>query len=531
MKLPRLLDSTSTALLQKELILRIRRIRSLLVQLTFAALVGGIMWAYTIGQGEQLSEAPEAHAMTLASIYFTIQLIAIGIVIPLLASVSITSEKQSKTWDTLLGTDMSPGQIVWGKLLGIMGALFYLLILPAPLLGFVTIFGGVSIVSIIFEYLLHFLLSLLVASIGILSSASTGSQIRAILQVYVFVIPTLFFMAVGFSVEIYNDGYLVLDYLLMNIQDYQFLFWLIPLYLFVVVGSLFLANYLLTGVESARDILMRSFGFIFLLVMCSDLVWQINGFLGPVSYNNGDSLSLGNSLGGGSGQVLLVATCAMVAFLTRIAGSEARVPLRVVQLRTEKPVLTSLGIFLLPGGVRNWILAVICLGICVSAILTLAQLESLDGLTTSGDAAVENYRLLSSLFVDRTVAIFLWGCSVLALAWVFAQLGFSEIISGVLANGTHLIAVMGVATLDRFNPDMVYEGIAPPFVIFFKHSWRTTSPNITAELHHLQLISLLSVAILLLLGGAIARMRGIPVFRVQRSGMDKLYLEIPEEKS
>ena len=171
------------------------------------------------------------------------------------------------------------------------------------------------------------------------------------------------------------------------------------------------------------------------------------------------------------------------------------------------------------------------LGICVGAILILVELEPRDGLATMDSASAEQYSYMSELFAERTVAIFLWGCSVLALAWVFAQIGFSEIICGVLANGTHLIAVMAVATLDRINPQLVYEGIAPPFVIFFKHSWRTNSPNIIAELHQLQLISLLSVAILLLLGGAIARMRGIPVFRVQRSGMDKLYLEIPEEKS
>jgi len=45
-----LLGGSSYAIIQKELIVRIRRTRSLIIQLVFAAVVGSVMWIYSISQ-------------------------------------------------------------------------------------------------------------------------------------------------------------------------------------------------------------------------------------------------------------------------------------------------------------------------------------------------------------------------------------------------------------------------------------------------------------------------------------------------
>ena len=150
-----------TAILQKELIVRMRRFRSLIVQLIFAAILGGAMWMYSLSATIGGATSPEDHAQTLVAIYFAVQLAALFLIIPALGAVSITTERLGRTWDLLIGTDLSPGEIVRGKLLGILSVTFYFMLLPAPLLAMTTLFGGVSIGSILFEYFIHMLLGLL----------------------------------------------------------------------------------------------------------------------------------------------------------------------------------------------------------------------------------------------------------------------------------------------------------------------------------------------------------------------------------
>ena len=179
--------------------------------------------------------APEVHAAQLVGIYFIVQMCAICFVIPLLGAISITTELQAKTWDPLIGSGMKPGQIVKGKLYGILGVLFYLLVLPAPLLSMTTLFGGVSVTSILFEYLIHFLAATLIASIGILSSASTRSTIRAILQVALCAVPLLIIAITFLSSEVYSEGILLLDYLEAYPLEWQVWAWAIPVYIVGVV--------------------------------------------------------------------------------------------------------------------------------------------------------------------------------------------------------------------------------------------------------------------------------------------------------
>jgi len=87
-----LLGGSSYAIIQKELIVRIRRTRSLIIQLVFAAVVGSVMWIYSISQLTGSRTSPEVHAAQLVGIYFIVQVCAICLVIPLLAAISITTE-------------------------------------------------------------------------------------------------------------------------------------------------------------------------------------------------------------------------------------------------------------------------------------------------------------------------------------------------------------------------------------------------------------------------------------------------------
>ena len=131
------------AIIQKELILRIRRVRSLLIQLIFAGIVGASMWISLVLAKNQ-SHSPEDHALLLVIIYFTVQVVVLGLIVPTLGAVSITSEKQAKTWESLITTDLTPGQVVSGKMMGIVGVQFYRLLLTDPNLSKTLPFGGAS---------------------------------------------------------------------------------------------------------------------------------------------------------------------------------------------------------------------------------------------------------------------------------------------------------------------------------------------------------------------------------------------------
>ena len=511
-----LLGGSSYAIIQKELIVRIRRTRSLIIQLVFAAVVGSVMWIYSISQLTGSRTSPEVHAAQLVGIYFIVQVCAICLVIPLLAAISITTEKQAKTWDPLIGSGMRPGQIVRGKLYGILGILFYLLLLPAPLLSLTTLFGGVSVLSILFEYLIHFLAATLIACIGILSSASTRSTVRAILQVALCAVPLLLIAITFLSTEVYSQGILLLDYLESAPVDWQFWAWGIPGYLFLVVGSLMGATHFLSGVESARDVPIRALSLIIFLVVVGLILITVGPDLQPGNYN---------SMIRDGGKVMSIFVGLSVLGLARFAGSEARVPLRIAQIRQRGHWTSWLGIVFFPGGIRNFLFATVLWGICFGATLGCWLQEY----STTGSMLPQNGSSLflenSTIFFQMQGILFTWGISVLATAWFFGQCGSNGIISSVLANGIQVGLAMMVATARELSLwSEKVEWLSPPVHLIYR-SAAGTGAEIAPEV---VLVSL-ALSTLMIIGGVlIARRRGIPVWSIRRSGMDKLYLKIPE---
>ncbi|MEE2856924.1 MAG: hypothetical protein VX949_05955 [Planctomycetota bacterium] len=507
-----LLGGSSYAIIQKELIVRIRRIRSLIIQLVFAAVVGSVMWIYSISELAGSRTSPEVHAVQLVGIYFIVQLCAICLVIPLLSAISITTELQAKTWDPLIGSGMRPGQIVRGKLYGILGILFYLLLLPAPLLSMTTLFGGVSVTSILFEYLIHFLAATLIASIGILSSASTRSTIRSILQVALLGVPLLLTAITFLSSEVYSEGILLLDYLEASPLGWQFWAWAIPGYIVGVVGSIMGATHFLSGVESARDVPIR-----ILLLLCFIVT------VGLIVITVGPDLQSGsrNSMSRDLGRVMTIFVGLSVLGLARIAGSEARVPLRIAQIRQRGHWTNWLGTLFFPGGIRNLVFATMLYMICFGAPLGCWILESSNAVTTGINFDQSGYSVAIYGFQLMLAIMCSWGVSVLSMAWFFGQCGFNGIISSVLANGVQVGLAMIVVTARELSlwSDKI-EWLSPPMHLIYRDGIET-APEVV-------LVSI-ALTVLMIIGGVlIARGRGIPVWSIQRSGMDKLYLKIPE---
>ncbi|MDE0960481.1 MAG: ABC transporter permease [Planctomycetota bacterium] len=524
----------SFAIVQKELILRIRRIRSLLIQLIFASIVGIAMWisSVTVLQGNVIeTRSPEDHALSLVMIYFTIQIIVLGLIVPSLGAVSITSEKQAKTWEPLISTDITPAQVVWGKLLGICGVLFYLLLLPAPILSMTMLFGGVSLGSIAFEYLVQFLAAIFIVSLGIASSAASKGTIRSLTQISLVTVP-LTAMSLGFLwAEVYGNEMLLLDYLEQNTIPWQFWAWTLTGYLSVVGGSLMSASYTLSGVESARDVPVRVLIFTFVSLFFGLIVLTLWPELSQasVAFTGAKPVTMDGEFGFICSVLLLLIPLS----LTRIAGSETKVPLRIAQMHQRGLRGTRIGLIFLPGGIRNLLYSCALLSIPLLSMVILMSYEGNTAQIGTGASTIVGTLSESDMFLMWQCSLFLWGVAVLALSWFFAQCGFSGIFSGALASGIHIaigLIVMTAVELDWTDSKvLLLESLSPP-VLMLRDS--RNFPQISPQLWNQFNISMgISIVILLSLGVLMARRRGNPVWAVKRPDLDRLYVEIPEEVS
>lgn len=503
----------SYAIIQKELILRIRRVRSLLIQLAFAGIVGASMWISVVLGSQENS--PEDHALLLVTIYFTVQVVVLGLIVPTLGAVSITSEKQEKTWESLVTTDLTPGQVVSGKMIGIVGVLFYLLLLPAPILSMTMLFGGVSLGSIAFEYLIHFLGSILIVSLGILSSAASKGTVRSILQCALATIPLIFMVLAFLWNEVYYRDMLLLDYIEKYPPPWQFWIWSITIYLGLGLGSLMKASYLLSGAESSRDIPVRLLTFVLAGFFFGILVVTLG-------------LELQSSIVGNGGRVLMCILLLYPLTLTRIAGSSAKVPLRIVQMHAHRRWGTTVGAIFLPGGIRNLLYSCLLLSFSMAAMMLLLLYDPatpIGGMTTN---TMVNALNSTEMFLMWQGMMFLWGVAVLTLSWFFAQCGFSGMVASALAIGIQIALALVSLTareLNWSNAQSFLENFSPPMHLL---NGLIPFPEIDMDLWYQANLSMGgSILVLMIFGVWIARIRKNPVWEIKRPGLDRLYFDIP----
>src|SRR5438477_9783943 len=78
-----------------------------------------------------------------------LQLALVALLAPIFTAGAITQEKDSQTYDILLATPLSNGQIVLGSLMSRLFFVIALLLSGIPIFSITQIFGGVSIASIV----------------------------------------------------------------------------------------------------------------------------------------------------------------------------------------------------------------------------------------------------------------------------------------------------------------------------------------------------------------------------------------------
>src|ERR1041385_8558092 len=83
-----------------------------------------------------------------------LQLALVALLAPIFTAGAITQEKDSQTYDILLSTPLTNGQIVLGSLLSRLFFVIALLVSGIPIFSITQIFGGVAIKSIVMSFLI-----------------------------------------------------------------------------------------------------------------------------------------------------------------------------------------------------------------------------------------------------------------------------------------------------------------------------------------------------------------------------------------
>lgn len=113
-----------------------------------------------------------------------IHLAVVVLVVPGFAAASITAEREKLTYEMLVSTTLTARQVIWGKFVAAMTQSFTVFVSLVPLVALCFLFGGVTVVQIVANYALDFVLSALMVMFALSISANSPTTQRATGTVY-----------------------------------------------------------------------------------------------------------------------------------------------------------------------------------------------------------------------------------------------------------------------------------------------------------------------------------------------------------
>ncbi|HEX7098529.1 MAG TPA: ABC transporter permease subunit [Acidimicrobiia bacterium] len=129
-------------------------------------------------------------------------------IVPGLTSLSIVGERERQTFHLLQVTQLSPLQIVLGKLWSSMSYFVLLLVSVAPVVAVPLLFGGVRITDLLAGLGMVILTALMLGSVGIWASSRARSSRGAVASAYTwsFVLAFITLAAMAGELLIFSDG-------------------------------------------------------------------------------------------------------------------------------------------------------------------------------------------------------------------------------------------------------------------------------------------------------------------------------------
>ena len=118
----------------------------------------------------------------------TIEFILLTFIVPAVTASSISGERERQTLELMLTTQMTPAQIVNGKLMSALSTLLLLIISSFPAIMMVFVFGGITPIDVVALLLCYTAVALFAGSLGIcFSSAFKRSTLSTVLTYRVLV--------------------------------------------------------------------------------------------------------------------------------------------------------------------------------------------------------------------------------------------------------------------------------------------------------------------------------------------------------
>src|SRR6476620_12445927 len=156
----------------------------LLVFVVITSLVSG---QSTIGTGASLNDLAKMSDQIFRNMSY-LQLGLVALLAPIFTAGAITQEKDSQTYDILLSTPLTNGQIILGSLLSRLFFVVALLVSGIPVFSITQIFGGVAIRSIALSFAIAAATAFVTASIAMAIATFKVGTRRTIFSFYMLIV-------------------------------------------------------------------------------------------------------------------------------------------------------------------------------------------------------------------------------------------------------------------------------------------------------------------------------------------------------
>ena len=164
----------------------------------FLYLATGCLGLVVLSGGAAIASAslpPAEVGQLVFQMFFGLSLLVILLIAPAQAATAFTSEKEQRTWESLVLSGMDPWRMVRGKFWACYASMFLVLISFAPVVGIAFLFGGISPWHVIWGYVWLLMWLAVAVAFGIAVSARLNSTRISILLVTLVFFPVTFVLA------------------------------------------------------------------------------------------------------------------------------------------------------------------------------------------------------------------------------------------------------------------------------------------------------------------------------------------------
>jgi len=174
--------------LQRELLVNLRMTRAFVLLFAYVGLLGLVVYVAWPSQ-QRLDLTNSNEAKDLVNLFFLGQFILTSLMVPSFAGVSITGEKERRTYEMLLASPLRPGAIVLGKLLASLCHLAVLVFASLPIVMLCLPLGGVSLWEVLATYAAMAAAVVTFGMICLAASSYFTRSIAALVVSYLVILP------------------------------------------------------------------------------------------------------------------------------------------------------------------------------------------------------------------------------------------------------------------------------------------------------------------------------------------------------